>query len=48
MALVTHIAEKGLTAKEAVEAVLGGVRSFTGRDEYDDDVTIVVIRHDGA
>lgn len=45
-ALVGSIAGKNLTAKEAGEEILAGVRSFTGHKEYDDDVTVVVVRHE--
>lgn len=43
--LVASIAAKGITAGEAGEEILGAVRSFTRRDEYDDDVTVVVVRY---
>jgi sigma-B regulation protein RsbU (phosphoserine phosphatase) len=44
-ALVASLAAGNLPAKEFGEAILADVRSFTGHDEYDDDLTIVVVKH---
>ena len=43
-ALVTSLAPRNLSAKEFGEVILTDVRSFTRHEEYDDDLTIVVVR----
>jgi sigma-B regulation protein RsbU (phosphoserine phosphatase) len=41
-------APHGASARARVDAVLEATRAFAGRDGYDDDFTLVIVRRDGA
>jgi sigma-B regulation protein RsbU (phosphoserine phosphatase) len=39
---------RGASSRERLEAVIEATRAFAGRDGYDDDFTLVIVRCDGA